>query len=169
MSNLWVWYFRKNLFLCLITIHQINLTSLSVFMSQFNFWTFACFEIYTLLCISALVSIMFLYLLKLGPLFANSALYISSVSTIFRTKCLNSNPVLWHLSCFLSWLPQHFFLLHSISLFLMCFVIFCQLFLMHMLWTSTHYLFWILCCYIKNFRNLKTTQVPSNTYYCCCC
>lgn len=119
MSNLWVWYFRKKLFLCLITIHQINLTSLSVFMSQFNFWTFACFEIYTLLSISALDSRMFLYLPKLGPLFANSALYISSVSTIFRTKCLNSDPVLWHLSCFLSWLPQHFFCC-TLSAFFSC-------------------------------------------------
>ena len=131
MSNLWVQYFRKNLFLCLMTIHQIKLTALSVFMSQFNYWTSACFEIYTLPCISALVSRMFLYLPKLGPLFAYSALYICSVSTIFRTKCLNSDPVLWHLSCFVSWLPQHFFLLSSISLFLMCFVISCQLFLMH--------------------------------------
>ena len=131
MSNLWVQYFRKNLFLCLMTIHQIKLTALSVFMFQFNYWTSAFSEIYTLPCISALVSRMFLYLPKLGPLFAYSTLYICSVSTIFRTKCLNSDPVLWHLSCFVSWLPQHFFLLSSISLFLMCFLISCQLFLMH--------------------------------------
>ena len=126
-----------------MTIHQIKLTALSVFMFQFNYWTSACSEVYTLPCLSALVSRMFLYLLKLDPLFAYSALYICSVSTIFRTKCLNSDPVLWHLSCLVSWQPQHF-LLHSISLFLKCFLISCQLFLMHMLWTSTHYLFWIL-------------------------
>lgn len=114
MSNLWVQCFRKNL-----TIHQIKLTALSVFMSQFNYWTFACSEVYTLPCLSALVSRMFLYLPKLGPLFAYTALYICSVSTIFRTKCLNSDPVLWHLSCLVSWQPQHF-LLHSISLFLKC-------------------------------------------------
>ena len=61
MSNLWVQYFRKNLFLCLMTIHQIKLTALSVFMFQFNYWTSAFSEIYTLPCISALVSRMFIY------------------------------------------------------------------------------------------------------------
>lgn len=142
MSNIWVQYFRKNLFLCLMTIHKIKLTALSVFVSQFSYWTSAGSEIYTLPSLSALVSRMFLYLPKLRPLFAYSALYICSLSTIFRIKCLNSDPVLSHLSCLVSWQPQHF-LLHSIS-FLKCFVISCQLFLMHMLWTCTHYLFWIL-------------------------